>query len=58
MEDEMVDVDIWEFSLDDEEIEELIGKLNELKRTRKHVEFDIDEDNELLIRHVDDEEEE
>ncbi|MFQ5531842.1 MAG: hypothetical protein ACE5ES_04465 [Candidatus Nanoarchaeia archaeon] len=49
--DELVDVEVWEFSLDEEEIDELIGKLQELKQTKKSVEFGVDENNELLIHY-------
>ncbi len=52
-EEEMADVDIWEFSLDDEEIDELIEGLRELKETKAHFHFDLDEENELLIHHED-----
>lgn len=54
--DEEVDVEILEFALGDEEINELISKLNELKQTKKSFEFEIDDENELLIHHEDDEE--
>ena len=53
---ELVDVDILEFSLNDEEIDELIEKLKKLKQTKKEIEFNIDEENELFIHHEDDEE--
>lgn len=52
---EMEEVEVWEFALNDEDIDELIGKLQELKITKKNFEFDIDEDNELLIHHEDEE---
>ena len=55
---EMEEVEVWEFALDDEEVDELILKLQELKQTKKQFEFDIDEENELLIHHVDEEENE
>lgn len=54
---EMADVEVWEFSLDSEEIDELIVKLNELKQTKEEFSFDIDEENELLIHYEDSEEE-
>lgn len=56
--DELVDVEVWEFSLDEEEIDELIGKLKVLKETKTQFQFDIDEDNELLIHYEEAEEEE
>jgi len=55
-EDEEVDVEILEFALGNEEIDEFISKLNELKQTKKSIEFEIDDENELLIHHEDDEE--
>lgn len=54
---EFEEVEVWEFSLDSEEIDELIGKLNELKQTKSQVSFDIDDENELLIHYEDEEEE-
>jgi hypothetical protein len=54
--DEEVDVEILEFAIGDEEIDELIAKLNELKQTKGSFEFEIDEENQLLIHHEDDEE--
>ncbi len=54
--DEEVEVEILEFALGNEEIDELITKLNELKQTKKSIEFEIDEENELLIHHEEDEE--
>lgn len=53
--DEMIDVDVTEMFLNDEEINELISKLNELKRTKKQIEFEIDEENDLVIHHEDEE---
>lgn len=50
-EDEFEDVEIWEFSLDEEEIDELISKLNNLKQTKSEISFDIDGENELLIHY-------
>ena len=47
--DEFEDVEILEFSLDEEEIDELILKLNDLKQTKANISFDIDGENELLI---------
>ena len=48
------EIEVWEFALDDGEIDELIEKLKELKQTKKNFEFDIDEDNQLLIHHLED----
>lgn len=50
---EMGEVEVWEFSLDSEEIDELIGKLQELKNTKTSFSFDIDEENELQINFED-----
>jgi len=47
---EMVDIDVTEISLDEEEIDLLIKKLQELKQTKTEFEFDIDEDNEFLFK--------
>ena len=55
-EEEFEDVEVWEFALDEEEIDELIQKLNELKTSKTNFEFDIDEDNILKINHIDSEE--
>ena len=52
------DIEVIEFSLDDEEINDLIAGLTELKETKSHFSFAIDEDNELLIHHEEDESEE
>ncbi len=54
--DEMVEVNVTEMFLDDEEIDELIENLNNLKASKKNFSFDLDEDNELLVHHVEDEE--
>lgn len=43
------DVEVLEFSLDEDEIDELIAKLNELKQTKQSFGFDIDGENELLV---------
>ena len=44
--------EIWEFSLDEEEIEELIERLQELKQTKTDVEFDVDDENGFLIHYA------
>jgi len=49
---EMSEVEVLEFSLDEEEIDELVGKLQELKQTKQSVSFDIDEENELKINYA------
>ena len=50
------DVEIMEFSLMDEEIEELIAKLQLLKATKEPFSFEIDDENELVISYEDSEE--
>jgi len=47
---------VLEFSLDEEEIDELISNLQELKQTKKSFGFDIDEENSMLIHHEENEE--
>ena len=54
-EEELEEVDVMEFYLNDEEINELIQKLEMLKQTKQHIHFTIDEFNELLIHHEEDE---
>lgn len=52
------DVDLMEFSLDKDEIEELILRLQLLKEEKGSVSFEIDDENELLIHYEKEEEEE
>ena len=52
--DEMSEVELWEFTLDEVEIDELIGKLQELKQNKTQVSFDVDETNELVINYQED----
>ena len=47
--DEEVEVEVLEFALGEEDINELIEKLTELKDKKNPIEFDIDEENQLLI---------
>jgi len=49
------EVEVMEFSLDDEEINELIVKLVTLKQLREPFTFEVDDENELLISYEDDE---
>jgi hypothetical protein len=49
--DEEIDIDVTELSLDEEQIEELIGKLNILKENKESVSIQLDEENDLLIHH-------
>ena len=55
---EAKDVDLMEFSLDKDEIEELILRLQLLKEEKRSVSFEIDDENELLIHYEKEEEEE
>jgi hypothetical protein len=52
------DVELMEFSLDKDEIEELILRLQLLKEEKGSVSFEIDDENELLIHYEKEEEEE
>jgi len=45
------DVDVMEFELCDEEIDELIAKLHLLKETKSSINFEVDDENELLINY-------
>lgn len=50
--DEEREIDVMEFALYAEEIDELIQKLQELKQTKDSIEFDIDDENELKINYL------
>ena len=50
-EEEMEEIDVTEVALDEGEITELIEKLQTLKKTKTEFTFDIDEDNEFLIKY-------
>ncbi len=52
-EEELQEIQVWNFTVNDEEIDDLIEKLNYLKKNRKQVSFEIDEDNEMQINHID-----
>jgi len=54
-EEESYDVDVIELYFDDEEIDEMIEKLKELKESKGHFHFEVDDENELLVHYVDDE---
>ncbi|GBE19682.1 hypothetical protein BMS3Abin17_00407 [archaeon BMS3Abin17] len=43
------EIDVLEFSLNNNEIDELTNGLNELKQTGKPIHFDVDGDNQLII---------
>jgi len=52
------DVEVMEFELCVEEIDELIAKLHLLKESRESMSFEVDDDNELLINYSEGEENE
>jgi len=45
------EVDLMEFSLDKDEIDEFILKLQLLKEEKGSISFDVDDDNEFLIHY-------
>ena len=45
------DVEVLEFSLINEEIDELVAKLQLLKESKEPIEFEVDDENSLLIHH-------
>jgi hypothetical protein len=49
------DVEVMEFELDGEEIDELIVKLQLLKETKEQINFDIDDENSFLINYIEEE---
>ena len=51
---DMREVEILEFGLSEDEIYELIEKLNHLKKTKTEASFEIDESNEFLIKYLHD----
>ena len=55
-EEQEVDVEVMEVSLLDEEIEELITKLQLLRETKEPIHFDVDDENELVIHYDEGEE--
>ncbi|MGC9309815.1 MAG: hypothetical protein ACP5D2_03935 [Candidatus Nanoarchaeia archaeon] len=42
---------IYEFELNDKQIERFIEKLNELKLSQEHLHFVLNKDEELFIKH-------
>ena len=48
---EMKEVDVLEFSLTSEEIDELISKLTKLKQLKTSISFDVDDENEFVIHY-------
>ena len=51
------DVEVLEFALTEEEIDDLILKLDELKDSKTQVQFEVDEENELVIHYENEQEE-
>tara|TARA_Y100000294_G_C8267140_1_gene221282 strand:- start:69 stop:263 length:195 start_codon:yes stop_codon:yes gene_type:complete len=49
------DVEVMEFELNEEEIDELITKLQLLKETKEQINFDIDDENSFLINYIEEE---
>jgi len=49
-EEEMVEVEVTEISLCEEDIDDLIEKLQELKQTKTEVGFEMDDENEFLFK--------
>jgi hypothetical protein len=54
MEDDELNIEVLEFSLNDNEIDDLIESLKRLKQTQTNFSFEIDEEHELLIHHEED----
>ena len=52
---ELKDVEILEFGLSKEEIDELIEKLNHLKKIKTEISFEVDDNNEFLIKYLSEE---
>jgi len=51
---EETEIEVFEFSLNDEEIDELIVKLVELKHIKQPFNFEVDDENEFLVSYEDD----
>jgi hypothetical protein len=51
-----VDVEVMEFSLDGDEIDELVAKLQLLKATKEPFSFQVDDENEFQISFEEDSE--
>jgi|TARA_B100001971_G_C17718059_1_gene299812 hypothetical protein len=45
------DVEVMEFELGEEEIDELITKLQLLKETKEQINFDIDDENSFIVHY-------
>lgn len=55
---EETETEVMEFSLIDEEIDELIAKLELLKQTQGSFEFEVDDENSFLIHYEESSEDE
>ena len=52
-----LEVEVMEFNLDSEDIDELVAKLQLLKETKEQIAFDVDDENSFLINYDEGEEE-
>jgi len=50
------EINVLEFELDEEQIDDLIQGLNELKEHKQNLQFTIDSENDLIIHHENEEE--
>ncbi len=50
---EEYEIEVIEISLNEDEIEGLIGSLQKLKKSKNEFTFDLDDENELLIKYYD-----
>jgi len=50
------EVNVMEFGMNEQEIDELIERLNSLKQNKTEIEFEIDDENELNIHYDEGEE--
>ena len=56
-ENQTLEVEVMEFNLDSEDIDELVAKLQLLKETKEQIAFDVDDENSFLINYDEGEEE-
>ena len=54
---EETEVEVTEILLNEGDINDLIGKLEELKESKKEITYELDDENELLIKYYSDVEE-
>jgi len=52
------DIDVTEFSMTEDEIDEWILKLDELKETKQSITLEIDDETELMIHYEEDKDDE